>query len=168
MSDRKLNRSDVRLAPGGGTSWWFATDLHTFKAVTETTNGAFTLSEVTARPEFVPPPHIHHREDEAFYVLEGQFEFWYDGQTFTAGAGSFVYLPKGRVHKHGATGGAPARALVLHTPAGLERFIAEAGTPATDRAARPAPPQLPELERIVAIAQKYGIEVPPPPGAPSR
>jgi len=73
-----------------------------------------------------------------------------------------VYLAKGRVHKHGATGGA-ARALVLHTPAGLERFIAEAGKPTTDRSMPPAPPQIAELERIVAIAQKYGIEVPPPP-----
>src|SRR5262249_42867755 len=63
--------------PAEGSSWWFTTDLHTFKAVSETTNGAYTLTEVTARPGFVPPPHIHHREDEAFYVLEGQFEFSY-------------------------------------------------------------------------------------------
>jgi len=160
--DHPLDRTDVCLAPGEGTSWWFATDLHTFKAVSETTSGAFTLSDVTVRPEFVPPPHIHHREDEAFYILEGQFQFWYNDRTFTAGVGSFVYLPKGRVHRHGAAGGAPARALVLHTPAGLERFIAAAGTPATDRSAQPTPPALPELERIVALAQQYGIEVPPP------
>jgi len=159
VSDRQ---PAIHPAPDEGTSWWFATDLHTFKAVSATTNGAYTLTEVTARPDFVPPPHIHHREDEAFYVLEGQFEFWYNERTFTAGVGSFVYLAKGRVHKHGATGGA-ARALVLHTPAGLERFIAEAGKPATDRSVRPTPPPMAELERIVAIAQKYGIEVPPPP-----
>ena len=161
MSDHTPHGTNVQLAPGEGTSWWFATDLHTFKAVGETTHGAFALSDVTVRLDFVPPPHIHHREDEAFYVLEGQFEFWYNDRTFTAGVGSFVYLPKGLVHRHGAAGGAPARALVLHTPAGLERFIAEAGTPATDRSAQPAPPSLLELERIVAIAQKYGIEVPP-------
>ncbi len=155
----------IHLGPEEGTSWWFATDLHTFKAVSATTHGAYTLTEVTARPEFVPPPHIHHHEDEAFYVLEGHFEFWYDDRTFIASVGSFVYLAKDRVHKHGATGGAPARALVLHTPAGLERFIAEAGKPATDRSVRPAPPQMAELERIVAIAQKYGIEVPPAAGS---
>jgi len=163
VSDRTRDRDDRYLAPGEGTSWWFGTDLHAFKAVSETTNGAYTLTELTAHPEFVPPPHIHHREDEAFYVLEGQFEFWYNEQTFTAGVGSFVYLAKGRVHKHGATGGASARALVLHTPAGLERFIAEAGKPATDQSVQPTPPQISELERIVTIAQKYGIEVPPPP-----
>ena len=168
VSENRMDRTNVHLSRGEGTSWWLATDLHTFKAVSESTNGAFSLSEVTVRPEFGPPPHIHHREDEAFYVLEGQFEFWYNDRTFSAGVGSFVYLPKGRLHMHRAAGGAPARALVLHTPAGLERFIAEAGKAATDRSAPPAPPQLPELERIVAIAQKYGIEVPPLPGVPPQ
>lgn len=157
------SQPSTQIGPAAGTSWWFATDLHTFKAVGATTHGAYTLTEVIARPEFVPPPHIHHREDEAFYILEGQFEFWYDDRTFAAGVGSFVHLPKDRVHQHGATRGAPARALVIHTPAGLERFIAEAGLPATDRSRVPSPPPMPELERIVAIAQKYGIEVPPPP-----
>jgi quercetin dioxygenase-like cupin family protein len=165
VPEQPTSRSVVDLAPGEGTSsHWLGTDLHTFKAVTQTTGGAYTLTELTARPEFVPPPHIHHREDEAFYVLEGRFEFSYEGRTFTAGPGSFVYLAKGRVHQHGASGG-PARALVVHTPSGLEHFIAEAGKPATDRSAVPAAPPLEELQQMVAIAQKYGIEVPPPPSS---
>jgi quercetin dioxygenase-like cupin family protein len=128
------------------------------------TNGAFALSELTAQPEFAPPPHIHHREDESFYILEGQFEFLDNDRIFTAGAGAFIYLPKGRLHMHRAAGGAPARALVLVTPAGIEKFIEEAGVPATDVSSVPPPPEMPELERIVALAQKYGVEVPPPPG----
>lgn len=154
-------RAKAHLAPGEGSSRWFATDLHTFKAVTATTNGAYTLTEVTAQPDFVPPAHIHHHEDEAFYILEGQFEFWYDGQTFTAGPGSFVYLEKGRVHKHGASGGRTARALVIHTPAGIERFITEASKPAGE-STRPDAPRPGDLEQLVSIARKYDIEVPPP------
>ncbi|MDQ3911826.1 MAG: hypothetical protein M3305_08680 [Actinomycetota bacterium] len=96
--------------------------------------------------------------------MEGKFEFLDNDRTFTAGAGSFVYLPKGRLHMHRAAGGASARALVLVTPAGIEKFIEGAGEPATDKSSPLAPPELPEIERIVAIAQKYGIEVPPPPG----
>ncbi|MBI3492418.1 MAG: cupin domain-containing protein [Acidobacteria bacterium] len=163
MPENRTSENMISLRAGEGTSWWLMTDLHTFKAVSEDTNGAFTLTELTAAADFGPPPHIHHREDEAFYVLDGQFEFRYNDRTFTAGPGSFVYLKKGRVHMHRATGGAPARALVLHTPAGLERFIREAGKPATDRTATPGAPPMPELERIVAVAQKYDIEVPPPP-----
>lgn len=165
MSENKANQSATHLSSNEGTSFWLTTDLQTFKAVGQDTNEAFALSELTAYPEFGPPPHIHHREDESFYILEGQFEFLDNDRTFTAGAGSFVYLPKGRLHMHRAAGDAPARALVLVTPAGIEKFIEEAGEPATDVSSPPPPPEMPELERIVAVAQKYGVEVPPPTGA---
>ncbi len=164
MSENQPHQSVAPVPPGGGKSLWLTTDLYTFKAVGEDTNGAFALSELTAQPEFGPPPHIHHREDESYYVLEGEFEFLDNGRTFAAGAGSFVYLPKGRLHMHRATGNRPARALVLVTPAGVEKFIEEAGEPAIEGSSPPPPPELPEVERIVATAQKYGIEVPPPPG----
>lgn len=164
MQESSTDQGSIRLHPGEGGSFWLTTDLHTFKAVGEDTGGSFAISELTARPEFGPPPHIHHREDESFYILEGEFEFMDDGRTFTAGAGSFVYLPKGRLHMHRAAGDAPARALVLMTPAGVEKFIQEAGEPATDTSSAPPPPEMPEIQRIVEIAQGYGIEVPPPPG----
>jgi mannose-6-phosphate isomerase-like protein (cupin superfamily) len=153
----------MHISPHQGRSYWLATDLHTFKVVGADTEGRFTLTEVTARPEFGPPPHIHHRQDETFYVIEGTLEIVYQGKTFTAGPGSVVHLEKGRVHSHRAVGNGPARALAIYTPGGLDQFIAEAGIPATDRSAVPQPPSMPELERIVAIATKYGIEVPPPP-----
>jgi uncharacterized RmlC-like cupin family protein len=82
---------------------------------------------------------------------------------FTAEAGSFVYLPKGRLHMHKNAGETPARALVLNTPAGVEDFIEEGGEPATDpSSSSPPPPEAQDLEKLVAIAPKYGIEVPPP------
>jgi hypothetical protein len=89
------------------------------------------------------------------------FDFSLAGQAFSAGAGAFVHLPRGVVHTHRAGGGASARALVIQSPAGVEHFIEEAGKPATDPSVTPGPPELSELERVVAIAQKHGIEVPP-------
>ncbi len=149
---------------GEGKAFWLGTDLHIFKAVGDDTNQAFALAELVAQPQFAPPPHIHHREDESYYILEGEFEFLDSDRTFLAGAGSFVYLPKGQLHMHRNAGDTPARALVLVAPAGVEKFIEEAGKPATDvSAAPPPPPEMSELEKIVSIAQKYGIEVPPPP-----
>jgi hypothetical protein len=65
------------------------------------------------------------------------------------------------VHTHKAGGGAPARALVIQVPAGVERFIEEAGTPVTDPSIRPAPPAMSDFERIVRVALEHGIEVPP-------
>ena len=162
MSQPSLTQGGVHLASGEGKSFWLLTDLHTFKAVGDDTNGAFTVAELTAGPEIGPPPHIHHNNDESFYILEGTFDFSLAGQAFTAGAGAFVLLPKGVVHTHRAGGGAPARALVIQSPAGVERFIEEAGKTATDPSVRPAPPELAELGRIVEIAQRHGIEVPPP------
>ena len=155
-----LTQGWVQLGKGEGKSFWLLTDLHTFKVVGADTGGAFTVAELTAGPEMGPPPHIHRNNDEAFYILEGTFDFSLAGKPFSAGAGAFVYLPKGVVHTHSAGGGAPAKALVMQTPAGVERFIEEAGKPATNPSVRPAPPEMSELQKIVAIAQNHGIEVP--------
>jgi mannose-6-phosphate isomerase-like protein (cupin superfamily) len=160
VSQPSLTQGGIRPR-GEGTSFWLLTDLHTFKIVGDDTNGAFTIAELTAGPELGPPPHIHHDNDESFYILEGIFDFSLAGQAFSAGPGAFVYLPKGVVHSHRAGGGAPARALVIQAPAGVERFIEEAGKPAVDPSVRPAPPEMSEVAKIVAIARKYGIEVPP-------
>lgn len=151
----------VHLGRGEGRSFWLLTDLHTFKVVGADTNGAFTIAELLAGPEMGPPPHIHRNNDETFYILEGTFDFLLAGRAFSAGAGEFVYLPKGVVHTHRAGSGAPAKALVTQTPAGVERFIEEAGRPALDPSVRPAPPATSELARIVDIARKHGIDVPP-------
>ena len=161
MSHEPLAQGGVHLGKGEGQSFWLLTDLHTFKVVGKDTGGAFTVAELTAGPELGPPPHIHRLHDESFYVLEGTFEFSLAGRAFAAGPGSFVHLPKGVVHTHRAGGGAPAKALVIQAPSGIERFIEEAGKPAPDPSSRPALPEMAELQRIVAIAQKHGIDVPP-------
>ncbi len=156
--------SAQHLSPGEGRALWFVTDLYITKMAGEDTNGAFTLFEVTAAPQSPLLPHIHHREDETYYVLEGEFEFLDNDRTFTAGAGSLVYLPKDRLHAHRNPGDVSAKALVLLAPAGVEEFVEDAGKPATDPSALPPPPEEAEIERLVSIAQeKYGFEVPPPP-----
>lgn len=161
MSQTPLPQGGVHATKGEGKSYWLLNDLHTFKVVGEDNDGRFAIAELTAGAELGPPPHIHRNADESFYILEGTFDFMLAGQTFSAGPGSFVYLPKGVVHNHKAGGGKRAKAIVIQTPAGVERFIAEAGKPAPDPNATPAPPSGPELEKIVAIAMKHGIDVPP-------
>jgi mannose-6-phosphate isomerase-like protein (cupin superfamily) len=108
----------------------------TFKASGEDTGGAYSLTDSMVPPQRDPPPHIHHREDEAFRVLEGELEVLVGENKFKAGAGSFVHPPKGVLHSYQNVGTGPARLLTLMVPAGLERFVEEVGKPGTELSSR--------------------------------
>jgi mannose-6-phosphate isomerase-like protein (cupin superfamily) len=151
------------VPPGEGTAYWFTTDLYIVKLQREDTDGAFTLVELTAAPQSPLLPHMHHKEDEIYYVLDGEFEFMDDNRTFTAGAGSVVCLRKDRFHYHRNPGDRPARALVLYQPGGIEQFVAEAGKPAGDASSLPPSFDEEDVERLVAAAPKHGFEAPPEP-----
>lgn len=97
MSERSARAQPVeRIAPADGTAFWFTTDLYVVKLASEDTGGAFTLSETTVAPQSPPLAHMHHKEDEIYYVLDGEFEFMDGDRAFTAGAGSLVFLRKDR------------------------------------------------------------------------
>lgn len=152
----------THLPPGEGRRiWMVGTDLITFKAASEDTNGEFFLFEGLVLPGGGPPPHIHHREAESFYVLEGEFEVLDRGHWIKAGAGSFVHVPKGTLHTLKNAGEEVGRLLTLVVPAGLDKFFEEAGEPGTDISSPPGPP---DVEKLLATAERYGIEFPPPPG----
>ena len=87
------------VPPGEGRSIWIVGDTYTFKAVGEDTNGAYMLFEGEIPLRSGPPPHIHHWEDEAYYILDVQVEIFDNDHTFVAGAGSFVHFPRGTLHR---------------------------------------------------------------------
>lgn len=150
------------MQPGQGSSYWFDRDLYTFKAVGEDTGQAYALCEVVVAPQGGTPPHRHTRENESFYLQEGELEFQLDGQTIVATDGTFLYSPKGQLHRFTNTSAMPAKLLVWVTPAGFEKFVAEVGK-ATDNRVGPAPSLSPtDLEKILSTAPKYGIEIIPP------
>jgi quercetin dioxygenase-like cupin family protein len=146
------------VPPGEGRSIWIVGDTYAFKAVSEDTNGAFMLFEASVPPQSGPPPHRHHREDEAYYILEGTFEILDNDRTFTASAGSFVHIPRGTLHRFKNVGETTARMLVLFTPAGFEKFLFEVGQPAEEGGLAPAVGSE-EIERTLAAAPKYGMEI---------
>ena len=82
------------LEPGEGQPIWFLRNRMTLKATAETTGGAFGLLETVIAPRFSPPLHVHHGEDESFYVIEGVLTMKCGERTFRAGAGAFVFLPR--------------------------------------------------------------------------
>lgn len=162
-----MTAEDARfLGRGEGTTFWFLKNRMTIKATAETTGGAFGLVESYIAPGFSPPLHIHRREDESFWVLEGDLTMRCGDRTFHAGPGSFVFLPRDVPHTFVVEGNAPARMLTLITPGGGEGFFRDAGRPAEHDGLPPdTPPDIPLLKRV---GEQYGDEIVGPPLAPTR
>ena len=124
------------------------------RSTAKTTNGAFALLEHWEMPVgFASPYHTHHREDESFYVLEGELAFVCGGEWRKAGPGSFVYGPREIAHGFKVIGGSPARMLILCTPGGFEGFVLEQTTPIAE------PPCAPDMSKLMMLAAKYGIDI---------
>jgi len=139
-------------------SVWYSGHLMTFLATAEDTQGKFALIEAVARKGNVPPPHIHHREEETFYVLEGEMTFSVGGQTIKATPGTMVCLPRDVAHSF-VIDSEQGRALILLTPAGLEGWFKEFSVPAP---AMTLPPQAEvpysEIQRMIEVSPRYGLE----------
>jgi quercetin dioxygenase-like cupin family protein len=145
------------LPAGHGERHWIVGDTMTFKATAGSTGGALMLLENLTAPGGGPPPHVHTREDEFFYVLDGSFEIRIGGERHELGPGGFAYVRRGTVHSFRNTAETPGRILVGFTPGGMEGFFRESGRPATDDG--PAPPvDEDEIARTIAAAPRYGVQ----------
>jgi hypothetical protein len=114
---------------------------------------------------FGSPLHVHHREDEWFYVLEGELTFWVGGETIDAPAGSFVYGPRDIPHTF-VVASEQARFLLVTEPAGFEGFMRAFGEPAATPTLPPPSSTPPDFERLGALAAEHGMEILGPPGIP--
>jgi len=106
-----------------------------------------------------PPPHVHSREEEGFYVLEGEITFTINGEKVVATAGMFANMPVGTPHSFKNESGKPAKMLISVAPAGLEEMFFEVGVTLAEGATTAPPPRKEEIEKLLAIAPKYGIEI---------
>jgi quercetin dioxygenase-like cupin family protein len=121
----------------------------------------FALVEALAFRTTEPPLHIHHHEDEAWYILSGRMTFFVGDTAMTADAGAFVFAPRGVPHTF-TVDVEPTRVLVFASPAGFERFAEELGDEATSDV---PPPGLavPGPDVLGPVAERYKIEVVGPP-----
>jgi len=131
------------------------------KASGAATNNALGVVEFRLPAEFSPPPHIHHNEDEAFYLLSGRIEAQLGDQKIPAEPGAFLWLPRNVLHGFVVSADGPCTLLTITTPAGFERFVADVGTPTTSTAM--PEPREPDIPRLIEVAAQYGIDFPPPP-----
>jgi mannose-6-phosphate isomerase-like protein (cupin superfamily) len=124
--EQGISEAVVYILPGEGSrSLRVFGELVVYKTKSERTGGAYSLFEVVTQPENGPPPHVQHREDESFYVLEGEYEFFAEGRILRAAAGSLVYVPRGNLHAHKNVGEGVGRMLVSQTPGGLHERLFE-------------------------------------------
>jgi quercetin dioxygenase-like cupin family protein len=120
------------------------------------TGGVLSAVESHDVPGGGPPPHIHHREDETFQVLEGEYEFTVGGKSFVVKRGATLFAPRGIPHTYRYLGQMPGRLLCVITPSGFEGFFEEIGAL--------TPQQQQDIPRVIEIGKKYGLEFPPPQG----
>ncbi len=152
--------SPVHVGPAEGRAVRMpGAQLITRKVSSAQTGGAYSLLEVAVGPGGGEGPHVQHREDECFYVLEGRFGFVVEGAGIEASPGSLIYVPKGNLHAFENTGETTGRMLMSQTPGGVYGgLVEEIGEPATGEAAPPATEEPPDVERLAAIAAEYGVE----------
>ena len=141
----------------GEARWWFES-LAVIKATAADTGGQMTIIEVTEPPGAESPLHVHHREDEGFWILEGDVRFEVGDNTIEAHAGDYVFGPRDIPHRF-TVGSSGCRMLFILTPGGFEGLVMEMSEPALNRTLPPLSDEEPDWERIAAIAKKYGNEL---------
>jgi quercetin dioxygenase-like cupin family protein len=165
MSTTTEPLSPIGLAADEGEAFWSLGGLITIKASAATTGGRVTVVEVLAERGSGSPLHVHHREDEWFFVIEGELTFWVGGEVLHAGAGGFVYGPRDVPHTFDVAS-ERARFLLVTEPGGFDGFVRALGQPAPQRVAPPPPEAPPDMALLAATAAEYGIEILGPPGIP--
>jgi quercetin dioxygenase-like cupin family protein len=134
-------------------------DVYRFLARGDDTGGKYAMWEAVVPPGGGPPPHVHSREEESFYVVEGEITFQIGDDRVVADAGTFANMPVGTPHSFRNDRSTPAKMLISVAPAGLERMVLEVGQPLARGSTTAAPPTKDEIEKLLAVAPRYGIEI---------
>jgi quercetin dioxygenase-like cupin family protein len=145
--------------PGEGRRVAVVGDVYRFLATGEDTGGRYALWEAFVSPGGGPPSHVHSREEEGFYILEGEITLFIGERRLVASAGMFANMPVGTPHSFKNDSGKPARMLISVAPAGLEQMFFEVGVPVPPGTTTAAPPTQEEIEKLLAAAPRYGIEI---------
>jgi quercetin dioxygenase-like cupin family protein len=145
---------------GGEARWWFGA-LAVIKATAADTGGQMTIVEMTEPAGAEAPLHVHHREDEGFWILEGDVTFEVGDQTIEASAGDYVFGPRDIPHRF-TVGDQGCRMLFILVPGGIEDLIRATSEPAPSRTLPPPPAAEPtpeEMEGLKAVIKEHGYEL---------
>jgi quercetin dioxygenase-like cupin family protein len=144
----------------GEPRWWFG-NLAVIKTTADDSAGQLTIVEITAPPGLEVPLHVHHRDDEGFWILEGDLTFEVGDATIEAHAGDYVFGPRNIPHRYTVANDG-CRMLFIMVPGGLEDLIRATSEPAPSRTVPPppdGPPDPAEIERLKALVAEHGYEL---------
>ena len=141
----------ILLRPDEGKVLEVLGEVLTIKIAGEDTDGAYTIIQEVSPPSGGPPRHLHHREDEAFYVLEGEYEVQCGDHTLTAMPGTFIFAPRKIPHTFRNVSAGRGKVLAIVTPAGIEKFFEELSEAAKQGPLDPG--------TVKEIARRYEIEL---------
>jgi len=131
---------------------WFLGVITAVRATSEQTQGAYSLFEQILPPGVGMPLHVHHNEDETFFVLEGTVTIWVGDKRIEATPGTWVFAPRDITHAFRASGTTPARLQLTLTPSGFEHFIYALGE-------KEPPSGAPDMNHVIQVAKKHGVDI---------
>jgi quercetin dioxygenase-like cupin family protein len=132
------------------------------------TGGEFSLIGATMPPGGDGGLHLHTREDESVHLLEGCLEVTIGEETFIMKAGQTYFAPRDIPHRLRNTSNSPVRALLINTPGTFDKFVQMAGTPVSQDASTPGFPDPDQMQRLLALAEEFGVKILAPPELPTR
>jgi mannose-6-phosphate isomerase-like protein (cupin superfamily) len=153
-----VTQAVIRM-PGEGRTIAVVGDVYRFLATGEDTNGKYALWEAIVPPGGGPPPHVHSREEEGFYILEGEITLTIGDKRLVVSAGMLANMPVGTPHSFKNESSRSAKMLISVAPAGLEKMFFEFGVPVAEGSTAALPPTKEEIEKLQAVAPRYGIEI---------
>ena len=151
------NGAILHLPPGEGQSFWMGVEFVNFKIKSDQTGGAYAVTEVITLPEGGSMPHKHMENDEAYFILEGEYEFHdlTNGQTLRVTPGAFLNITRGTVHAYRNLGTTNARYLLIQTPGYYQGFFEDLGSPVLEKNKVPVEASPPDMEKLLEVARKY-------------
>ena len=141
----------------GEARWWLGS-LAVIKATAADTGGQMSIIEIVEPPGYEGPLHVHHREDEGFWLLEGNVTFEIGDSRIEAQAGDYVFGPRDIPHRY-SVGDTGCRILFIMTPGGFEDLVIAMSEPASSRTLPPPSDVEPDWQRVAAIAKAHGAEL---------
>jgi quercetin dioxygenase-like cupin family protein len=155
----------VISSPDTQTAIWFLDALSQVRLSGEQTGGAFSVRDNLGRRGHASPVHVHDRDDETFFVLDGELRVLVGQEEHAAGPGTVAVLPRRLRHAY-VVSSATARFLTLHTPAASSSSQPRSASPPRLSRCPPGPAGPPDLAALTRAAARHGITILAPPPQP--